>query len=124
MLEGSHRPNSAGLDETARMARRWVRTNRWVAEFGWVAVFVFYVVGGSATWARGLSALSIRDWPVMAAMWPPAGASGLEPVAEVGGEVGDVHLGLLQAARVVPVHRLPAGELVEHPYAGLAAAVA
>src|SRR3954447_6742826 len=35
-----------------------------------------------------------------------------------------VHLRLLQLARVVPVHRLPAGELVEHPDAGLAGAVA
>ena len=36
----------------------------------------------------------------------------------------DVHLGLLQLPGVVPVHRLPAGELVEHPDAGLARAVA
>src|SRR3954462_5270599 len=35
-----------------------------------------------------------------------------------------VHLGLLQLARVVPVHRLPARELVEHPHARLARAVA
>src|SRR5215212_11314525 len=36
-------------------------------------------------------------------------------VVEVGGEVGYVHLGLLEFAGVVPVHGLPAGELVEHP---------
>ena len=36
---------------------------------------------------------------------------------QVGDELGDVHLGLLQAAGVVPVHRLPAGELVENPHA-------
>ena len=35
-----------------------------------------------------------------------------------------VHLRLLELAGVVPVHRLPAGELVEHPDARLAAAVA
>ena len=35
-------------------------------------------------------------------------------------EAGGVHLGLLQLAGVVPVHRLPAGELVEHPDARLA----
>src|SRR5262249_25655923 len=43
---------------------------------------------------------------------------------EVGVDVGDVHLGLLQPARVVPVERLPAGELVEHPDPRLARAVA
>src|SRR3954451_22226046 len=42
----------------------------------------------------------------------------------VGDDRGDVHLRLLQAACVVPVHRLPAGELVEHPHARLARAVA
>src|SRR5215210_5806709 len=36
----------------------------------------------------------------------------------------DVHLRLLELARVVPVHRLPARELVEHPDARLARAVA
>src|SRR3954447_14669962 len=35
-----------------------------------------------------------------------------------------VHLRLLELARVVPVHRLPARELVEHPDARLARAVA
>ena len=39
-------------------------------------------------------------------------------------DLDDVHLGLLELARVVPVHRLPAGELVEHPDARLARAVA
>src|SRR5215468_8830880 len=53
-----------------------------------------------------------------------AGRSGLEPEIQVRGDFGDVHLGLLQMARVVPVHRLPAGELVKDPDAGLAAAVA
>ena len=45
--------------------------------------------------------------------------SAFEPEPEIGLDVGDVHLRLLQAARVVPVHRLPARELVEHPDAGL-----
>src|SRR5215212_10276376 len=45
-------------------------------------------------------------------------------VVEVGGEVGYVHLGLLELASVVPVHGLPAGELVEHPDARETAPVA
>ena len=47
-----------------------------------------------------------------------------EPEVLVGLDLDEVHLGLLQLARVVPVHRLPAGELVEHPDARLARAVA
>jgi arylsulfatase A-like enzyme/putative intracellular protease/amidase len=43
---------------------------------------------------------------------------------QIGGELDDVHLRLLQLPGVVPVHRLPAGELVEHPQARLARAVA
>src|SRR5918997_1750755 len=43
---------------------------------------------------------------------------------EVGGEVDHVHLGLLELSGEVPVHGLPAGELVEHPDPGQAAAVA
>src|SRR3954452_14266000 len=39
-------------------------------------------------------------------------------------DLDDVHLRLLQLARIVPVHRLPAGELVEHPDARLPRAVA
>src|SRR3982751_5349858 len=39
-------------------------------------------------------------------------------------DADDVHLRLLELARVVPVHRLPAGELVEHPDTRLARAVA
>src|SRR5215210_4453299 len=39
-------------------------------------------------------------------------------------DADDVHLRLLQLARVVPVHRLPPGELVQHPDARLAGAVA
>src|SRR5690606_34964569 len=42
----------------------------------------------------------------------------------IGGQLGDVHLRLLQPAGVVPVHRLPPRELVEHPHAGQPAAVA
>src|SRR5829696_3039975 len=38
-----------------------------------------------------------------------------QSIVEVGGEVGYVHLGLLELASVVPVHGLPAGELVEYP---------
>ena len=47
-----------------------------------------------------------------------------EPEVRVALHLGHVHLGLLQLAGVVPVHRLPARELVEHPDARLAAAVA
>ena len=50
--------------------------------------------------------------------------SALEAEVRVAGELDEVHLGLLELARVVPVHRLPAGELVEHPDARLARAVA
>jgi hypothetical protein len=48
----------------------------------------------------------------------------VEAIAQVGRDRQGVHLGALQAARVIPVHRLPARELVEDPHAGLAAAVA
>src|SRR5918999_1213283 len=47
-----------------------------------------------------------------------------EPEPEVGVDREHVHLRLLQAARVVPVHRLPPGELVEDPPPRLPAAVA
>src|SRR3954453_17604859 len=47
-----------------------------------------------------------------------------EPEVQIGGDVLDVHLRLLEPAGVVPVHRLPARELVEDPDAGLARAVA
>ena len=49
---------------------------------------------------------------------------GRQPELGIGVELGGVHLCLLEVARVVPVHRLPAGELVEHPDAGLTAPVA
>ena len=55
---------------------------------------------------------------------PPTAAVPVEPVARVAGQLGDVHLRLLQLAGVVPVQRLPARELVEHPDARLARAVA
>jgi len=42
---------------------------------------------------------------------------------EIGVDLRHVHLRLLEPAGIVPVHRLPAGELVEHPHAGLARAV-
>ena len=42
----------------------------------------------------------------------------------IGVELGGVRLGFLQTSGVVPVHRLPARELVEHPHAGLTRAVA
>ena len=48
----------------------------------------------------------------------------LEPELRIAGQLHEVHLGLLELARVVPVHRLPARELVEHPDARLAGAVA
>lgn len=47
-----------------------------------------------------------------------------QPVVHLRLDGVDVHLGLLQLAGEVPVQRLPAGELVEHPDPGLAAAVA
>src|SRR5579875_3124904 len=47
-----------------------------------------------------------------------------QPEVAVRRELGHVHLRLLQPARVVPVQRLPPGELVEHPLARLAGAVA
>jgi hypothetical protein len=43
--------------------------------------------------------------------------SGFEAERGVWGQFGHIHLGLLQPAGIVPVHRLPAGELVEHPHA-------
>ena len=53
-----------------------------------------------------------------------AQAQCVEPEARVAGQLRHVHLRLLELAGVVPVHRLPARELVEHPDARLAAAVA
>ncbi len=50
--------------------------------------------------------------------------SRIQPEAGVAGQLGHVHLRLLELARVVPVHRLPARELIEHPDPRLAAAVA
>src|SRR5215468_3247543 len=54
----------------------------------------------------------------------PRSQSGSQPEVAVRRELGHVHLRLLQPARVVPVQRLPPGELVEHPLARLAGAVA
>ena len=47
-----------------------------------------------------------------------------QPERLVRDELGHVHLRLLQPPGVVPVHRLPAGELVEHPDARLPRPVA
>src|SRR5918992_1513145 len=55
---------------------------------------------------------------------PRTCASEVEPELDVGLDLDEVHLGLLKLARVVPVHRLPARELVEHPDPRLARAVA
>jgi hypothetical protein len=40
-------------------------------------------------------------------------ASLFQPEVQVGGQLGDVHLGLLELPGVVPVHGLPAGESSE-----------
>src|ERR1700749_4658767 len=53
------------------------------------------------------------------ALRPPA-LPRSQPEVAVRRELGHVHLRLLQPARVVPVQRLPPGELVEHPLARLA----
>src|ERR687891_2925205 len=42
-----------------------------------------------------------------------------EPEGEICRELRHVHLGSLQSSAVVPVHRLPPRELVEHPHARL-----
>src|ERR1700733_6947342 len=52
------------------------------------------------------------------------GGRPLQPEVAVRRELGHIHLRLLPPTRVVPVQRLPPGELVEHPLARLARAVA
>ena len=55
-------------------------------------------------------------FPIPASCWPPNKpevASLFQPEVQVGGQLADVHLGLLETAGVVPVHGLPAGESSE-----------
>src|SRR5829696_4306658 len=67
---------------------------------------------------------AIQDWHGLVLPGRALERAFLEPEVLDGLDPDDVHLRLLELARVVPVHRLPAGELVEHPDAGLAGAVA
>src|SRR5689334_20003758 len=69
---------------------------------------------------KRMARLSARSHSVRSRTAPgwPRVSGQLEVLVGVDG--GDVHLRLLELARVVPVHRLPAGELVENPHARLA----
>src|SRR6266702_5876065 len=82
-------------------------------------------MGCLASWPPYRSSRPLR-WtrpPTPARRMTAGRRSTRQPVAEVRRDLGDVHLRLLQPPGIVPVHRLPAGELVEHPDAGLPAAV-